>query len=185
MSASTLSPTLFYDLMEPRPGITRTSYPATDLIYKLLHYISRDVSSFRRNCQVSYRLVEYARDLYDEINSRILKAEESGSLEHYDAYCRAIVTLEEELRSIRGVMEVEREEYLISARLSELAEQSVDNRIKQSISGWQERRTKIRASFKSLRVREEFKGLITSAEDEIEIESARIHDDRTLLQNLL
>ncbi|KDN35554.1 hypothetical protein RSAG8_11469, partial [Rhizoctonia solani AG-8 WAC10335] len=103
MSTGTLSPTLFFDLLSPKPDVTRTSYPATDLIYKLLHHTGADVASFRRNCQVSYRLVEYARDLYDEI-----------------------------------------------------------------------------------RTREELKGFIPSPEEyEIEVDGAKAHDDRTLLQNLL
>ncbi|CAE6470106.1 hypothetical protein ACGC1H_004167 [Rhizoctonia solani] len=183
--STTLSPTLYYDLISPKPGVTRTSYPATDLIYKLLNHTGADVSSFRRNCQVSYRLIEYARDLYDEINSRILKAEESGSWEHYDAYYGAIDPLEEELLSIMEVTKAERDKYLIDATLPELAEKPVESWIKQSISDWEEHRTKIRESFKGLRARPEFKDFITSPEDEIEIESAKAHDDRTLLQNLL
>ncbi|KEP53918.1 hypothetical protein V565_024400 [Rhizoctonia solani 123E] len=183
--SATLSPTLYYDLTSPKPGVTRTNYPATDLIYKLLNHTGADVSSFRRNCQVSYRLIEYARDLYDEINSRILKAEESGSWEHYDAYYRAIDPLEEELLSIMDVTEAERDEYLIGAALPELSEKPVEAWIKQSISDWQERRTRIRESLKGLRARQEFKDFITSPDDEVEIESAKTHDDRTLLQNLL
>ncbi|CAE7192933.1 unnamed protein product, partial [Rhizoctonia solani] len=138
--ASTLSPTLFYDLTLPKQGIERISYPATDLIYKLLHHIAADVSSFRRNCQVSYRLVEYARDLYDEINSRIREAESSGSWESYDAFDGAIRPLEEVLISLREVTEVEREEYLIDANPPEMAEQSIEAWISRSISDWHERR---------------------------------------------
>ncbi|CAE6417996.1 unnamed protein product [Rhizoctonia solani] len=186
MSTGTLSPTLFFDLLSPKPDVTRTSYPATDLIYKLLHHTGADVASFRRNCQVSYRLVEYARDLYDEINTRIHTAEDSGSWESYDAYYRAIDPLEDVLLSIMEVTEVEREEYLIGATPSELVEQSIDSWIKQSISDWLERRKKIRESFDDLRTREELKGFIPSPEEyEIEIDGAKAHDDRTLLQNLL
>ncbi|CAE6480572.1 unnamed protein product, partial [Rhizoctonia solani] len=165
MSTDTLSPTLFYDLTSPKAGVTRTEYPATDLIHKLLHHTGEDVSSFRRNCQVSYRLVEYARDLYDEINSRIHKAEESGSWEHYDAYNRAIDPLEEALLNIMEVTADERNEYLLHATAPDLAtssaesviEKSVETWIKTSVSGWIENRQKIRDFLDSFKTQDEFK----------------------------
>ncbi|KAJ1309440.1 hypothetical protein OPQ81_006216 [Rhizoctonia solani] len=186
MSTSTLSPTLFYDLTSPKPGATRISYPATDLIYKLLHHTGADVSSFRRNCQVSYRLVEYVRDLYDEINFRIRTAEDSGKWEHYDAYNRAIDPLEEALFGIMEVTEAEREEYLLRDTSPELVEHSIESWIKQSITNWLDHRNKIRELLDGLRTQEEFKGLITPPIDyENDIHSAKTHDDQTLLQNLL
>ncbi|KAH7313242.1 hypothetical protein B0J17DRAFT_354073 [Rhizoctonia solani] len=194
MSTDTLSPTLFYDLTSPKAGVTRMEYPATDLIYKLLHHTGADVSSFRRNCQVSYRLVEYARDLYDEINSRIYKAEESGNWEHYDAYNRAIDPLEEVLLSIMAVTADERNEHLLHATTPDLAaglaesliEQSVETWIKRSISDWIDNRQKIRDFLDSFKIQEEFKGFLTTPLDyDTEIQSAKAHDDRTLLQNLL
>ncbi|CAE6511206.1 unnamed protein product [Rhizoctonia solani] len=178
------SPTLFYDLIAPKPGVDRKSFPATDLIYKLLHHTGADVSAFRRNCQISYRLIEYARDLYDEINARILIAEESGSWEHYDAYYSAIDPLEEVLLTIVEITEIERDEYLVVSPLPPL-DQPVDVWIKKFISDWQTNRTKIRESFQDLRTREELKGFITPPDDQNEIEDAKAHDDRTLLQNLL
>ncbi|CAE7138718.1 unnamed protein product [Rhizoctonia solani] len=204
--ADTLSPTLFYDLTLPKQGVERTPYPATDLIYKLLHHTGADVSSFRRNCQVSYRLVEYARDLYDEINSRIREAESSGSWESYDAYYRAIDPLEEVLLSIMEVTEVEREEYLINATPLDLVDQTIEAWINRSISDWQGRRESIRKHLDDLRNREGLKECISATSHTVDIEpylfdvqdfipspedyqneidSAKTHDDRTLLQNLL
>ncbi|CAE6420437.1 unnamed protein product [Rhizoctonia solani] len=186
MSAGTISSTLFYDLTSPKPGTTRMDYPATDLIYKLLHHTGADVASFRRNCQVSYRLVEYARDLYDGINQGIQKAEDSGEWEHYDEYNRAIDPLEEVLLDIMAVTEVERDEYLLHATSPELVEQSIESWINLSISGWLENRKRIRECLDGFRTQEVFSGFIASPTDyEIEIQSAKAHDDRTLLQNLL
>ncbi|CAE6462224.1 unnamed protein product [Rhizoctonia solani] len=187
MSITESSPTLFYDLLAPRPGVARNSFPATDLIYKLLHHIATDVSSFRRNCQVSYRLIEYARDVYDGINTRILQAEESGSWEHYDAYNQAIPALEEVLLSIMEVTEVERDEYLVgSAGYNPDLIESMAGWIEQSITDWQKRREKIRNVLDKLRTEEAFKDMVVAAEDyEHEVYDARVHDDQIFLQNLL
>ncbi|CAE7192937.1 unnamed protein product [Rhizoctonia solani] len=160
--ASKLPPTSFYDLTSPKQTVEEIPYPATGLIYALLHHTGADVSSFRRNCQVSYRLVEYARNLYDGINSRIREAESSGSWESYHAYYRAIDPLEEVLLSIKEITDVEQEGYLIEATPGELAEQSIEAWISRSISDWHERRGIIRKHLDDLRTREGLKECISA-----------------------
>jgi hypothetical protein len=86
------SPTLYSDLTTPQ---TEHSYPATDVIYKLIQLAGADVSSFRRNPQISYRLVELARDLYDEINKLIHEVDRDGNWDKYDKYTQAIDPLEQ------------------------------------------------------------------------------------------
>lgn len=87
----TASPTLYFDLTTPRSNL----YPVTEVIYNLIQILGADVCSFRRNPQTSYRLVELARDLHDEINNLIEKVEESGDWEDYIKYTEAIDPLEQ------------------------------------------------------------------------------------------
>ena len=58
--------------------LTTEGYPATEVIKFLIEVVGRDVVSFRRNAQLSYLLVDRARDICDAINVHIKKTE-SGS----------------------------------------------------------------------------------------------------------
>ena len=68
------SPSLLTTLTKP----TTAGYPATEVIKFLIEIVGRDVVSFRRNAQLSYLLVDRARDICDAINGHIKKTE-SGS----------------------------------------------------------------------------------------------------------
>ena len=58
--------------------LTTEAYPATEVIKFLIEVVGRDVVSFRRNAQLSYLLVDRARNICDAINTHIKKTE-SGS----------------------------------------------------------------------------------------------------------
>ncbi|CAE6357776.1 unnamed protein product [Rhizoctonia solani] len=85
-----------------------------------------------------------------------------------------------------AVTEAERDKYLLNAGIPELAEVSIENWIKQSISDWYDRRTALRKYLDDIRTQQEFKGFVTFPADyENDISSAQSHDDQSLLQNLL
>ena len=68
------SPSLLTTLTKPNTE----GYPATEVIKFLIEVVGRDVVSFRRNAQLSYLLVDRARNICDAINTHIKKTE-SGS----------------------------------------------------------------------------------------------------------
>jgi hypothetical protein len=86
------SPPVFVDVITPP---STCSYPATQVIHDLIHRISIFVCSSRRNTLVSFKLVELARNLYDEINTRIYQVEQTGDWSLYDIYSQAIDPLEQ------------------------------------------------------------------------------------------
>ncbi|KAB5593132.1 hypothetical protein CTheo_3434 [Ceratobasidium theobromae] len=170
----TASPTLYFDLTTPRSNL----YPVTEVIYNLIQILGADVCSFRRNPQTSYRLVELARDLHDEINNLIEKVEESGDWEDYIKYTEAIDPLEQVLLDIVAVIHEEQEEYLVTG--SSVQECTA------SIAKWVNNRKSIRDCFQRLQSESELKVLIPSAKDSNdEILNAYAHDDRGLLHSLL
>ena len=73
-TAVPLSPSLLTTLTKP----ATEGYPATEVIKFLIEVVGRDVVCFRRNTQLSYLLVDRARDICDAINVHIKKTE-SGS----------------------------------------------------------------------------------------------------------
>ncbi|CEL57081.1 hypothetical protein RSOLAG1IB_12057 [Rhizoctonia solani AG-1 IB] len=175
---STMSSTLFSDLTTPK---LQMRYAATDFIRHLLQHTGAEVSAFRRNCQVSYRLVEQIRDSYDALNKLIENAELTGSWEDYEKYNHAIDPLEELLLKILEVTEPEHKEYLLPVTST-----TTLGLFKGFINNWVDRRNTIRTYFDQLRKDEPFKGLVIgSTNDDDEINTAQSHDDRALLQGLL
>jgi hypothetical protein len=78
-------------------GITRLSnepYPATEVIKYLIDTVGHDVMSFRRNTQVSYLLVDRARDICDAINGYIQRTE-GGDWLSFDKFTNAVDPVEE------------------------------------------------------------------------------------------
>ncbi|THH16623.1 hypothetical protein EW146_g4045 [Bondarzewia mesenterica] len=70
--------------------------PATDVIkYLIAESIAPDVCAFRRNTQVSYRLVDRARDIFNRINTLIRSVDEEDNWDNYDKFTAAIDPLEE------------------------------------------------------------------------------------------
>ena len=74
---------------------TTDGYPATEVIKFLLEVVGRDVVSFRRNAQVSYMLVDRARDICDAINTHIKKTEAGTDWASFEKFSDAIDPAEE------------------------------------------------------------------------------------------
>jgi hypothetical protein len=70
---------------------------ATEVAEYLVQAVGRDVVSFRRNTQVSYMVVERARDIVKAINEYIVKVEDSttGDWASFEKFTMAIEPLEE------------------------------------------------------------------------------------------
>jgi hypothetical protein len=70
---------------------------ATEAVNYLFQAVGRDVVSFRRNTQVSYMVVERARDIVTAINDYIAKVENSvdGDWDSFEKFTVAIEPLEE------------------------------------------------------------------------------------------
>lgn len=86
-----MSYSLFVNLTEP----TAESYPATNVSKYLIELIGKDVCAFRRNTQVSYRVVEQARAISRTINELIKRVDENDDWDAFDKYTQAIDPLEE------------------------------------------------------------------------------------------
>jgi hypothetical protein len=94
-SACHVQPTLL-------PGLTNLGSEdpaATEWVRYLVQAVGRDVLSFRRNTQVSYMVVERARDMVKAINGYIAKVDddesEDGDWTSFFKYSKAIKPLEE------------------------------------------------------------------------------------------
>ena len=74
---------------------TTEGYPATEVIKYLIEVVGRDVVSFRRNAQVSFMLVERARDICDAINIHIKKTESGTDWSSFEKFCDALDPVEE------------------------------------------------------------------------------------------
>jgi hypothetical protein len=82
--------TLFSDIAAP----LTSSYPATSLLKHLIEFVGVRVCSLRRNTQASYRFIEHARNLCDEINKLIEVVNSQADWHAYDTYTQAINPLE-------------------------------------------------------------------------------------------
>jgi hypothetical protein len=69
---------------------------ATEVVNYLVQAVGRDVVSFQRNTQVSYMVVERARDIVKEINGLIAKVENSIAVDwnSFEKFTTAIDPLE-------------------------------------------------------------------------------------------
>ena len=74
---------------------TTEGYPATEAIKYLVEVVGRDVVSFRRNTQVSFMLVDRARDLCDAINIHIKKTETGTDWASFEKFTDALDPVEE------------------------------------------------------------------------------------------
>ncbi|KAI0300029.1 hypothetical protein B0F90DRAFT_1630389, partial [Multifurca ochricompacta] len=79
--------------------------------------VGRDVVSFRRNTQVSYMVVERARDIVDAINEYIQKVENSdtGDWDSFEKFTQAVEPLEEILFKLLAFTEDEKARYFAGA----------------------------------------------------------------------
>jgi hypothetical protein len=90
-SATAVPSSLFTTLTKP----TTEGYPATEIIKYLIEVVGRDVVSFRRNAQVSFLLVDRARDICDAINIHIEKTESGTDWSSFEKFSDAIDPVEE------------------------------------------------------------------------------------------
>jgi hypothetical protein len=74
---------------------TTEGYPSTEVIKYLIEVVGRDVVSFRRNTQVSFMVVERARDLCDAINIHIKKTESGTDWASFEKFSDALDPVEE------------------------------------------------------------------------------------------
>ena len=72
-------------------------HAATEVAKYLVQAVGHDVVSFRRNTQVSYMVVDRARDIVKAINEYIVKVESSttGDWDSFEKFTTAIEPLEE------------------------------------------------------------------------------------------
>ncbi|KAI9435075.1 hypothetical protein H4582DRAFT_702236 [Lactarius indigo] len=85
------SSSLFDTLTKPAAD----GYPATNVIEYLVEIVGRDVVSFRRNAQVSYLLVDRARDICDVVNIYIRNTESGTDWSSFGRFSNAIDPVEE------------------------------------------------------------------------------------------
>jgi hypothetical protein len=94
-TAGDVQPTLLSSLADLGSG----DPAATEWVRYLTQAVGRDVLSFRRNTQVSYMVVERARDVVKAINGLIAKVNEDdsedGDWDNFFKYSKAIKPLEE------------------------------------------------------------------------------------------
>jgi len=84
-------PSLLNTLTKPKTE----GYPATEVIKYLVEVVGCDVVSFKRNAQVSFILVDRARDICDAINVHIKKTESGTDWASFEKFSDAIDPIEE------------------------------------------------------------------------------------------
>ncbi|KAI0067848.1 hypothetical protein BV25DRAFT_1911714 [Artomyces pyxidatus] len=172
---SNMSSSLFVNLTELASG----GFPATELIKYLIEAIGHDVVAFRRNTQISYRLVDRVRDICNEINALIKKVDEEDSWESYEKFSAAIDPLEELLFALTAISEDETGRYLASVDSVEEAISTTEN--------WEANRQELRTVLMSLHTGETFRDLFPGSnpeEEEEEVVEAGKHDDTTLFAEI-
>lgn len=90
-SVTTMASSLFSNITQ----LPNEAYPATEVIKYLIDVVGHDVMSFRRNAQVSYLLVDRARDICNAINGYIQRTEGGEDWIAFDRYTDAIDPIEE------------------------------------------------------------------------------------------
>jgi hypothetical protein len=89
-SITSVASSLFTDLIK----LSNDLYLAAELIKPLIDALGHDVVSFRRNRQVSYVLVDRARNICDQINQYIPSASREDWIS-YEEFTKAIEPVEE------------------------------------------------------------------------------------------
>ncbi|KAI0259380.1 hypothetical protein BC834DRAFT_974344 [Gloeopeniophorella convolvens] len=168
-----MSYTLFLSLTQ----LTNEVFPATESIKQLIQTIAHDVVRFRRNTQISYRLVDRARAACDEINALIRKVDEDEDWDSYDIYTEASDVLEELLLESAGTTSDEVTRWFGG-------DKDVEACIK-SATSWEGNRQKLRGYLSSLHSKDSpiyklFPGENTASEEEERGEAGK-HDDASFL----
>ncbi|KAI0300712.1 hypothetical protein B0F90DRAFT_1817465 [Multifurca ochricompacta] len=92
--------------------LANEGYPATEVIKYLIDVVGHDVVSFRRNTQVSYMLVDRAREICDAINGHIRRAESGNDWASFEKFTNAIDPIEDALFKLVAFTEDEKALYL-------------------------------------------------------------------------
>ncbi|KAH9017890.1 hypothetical protein EDB84DRAFT_1442629 [Lactarius hengduanensis] len=170
------APSLFDTLTKP----TTEGYPATEVIKYLIEVVGRDVVSFRRNAQVSYLLVDRARDICDAINIHVKKTESGTDWSSFEKFSDAIDPVEDALFKLVAFTEDEKTLHLIEGNSVHDCIASADN--------WVTNREEIWTTLDHLETTTEltilFSGVNVSSRL-AEREEARNHDDKTLLGDVI
>ncbi|KAH8990442.1 hypothetical protein EDB86DRAFT_3080426 [Lactarius hatsudake] len=170
------SPSLFDTLTKP----TTEGYPATEVIKYLIEVVGRDVVSFRRNAQVSYLLVDRARDICDAINIHVKKTESGTDWSSFEKFSDAIDPVEDALFKLIAFTEDEKTLHLIEGNSVHDCIASADN--------WVTNREEIWTTLDHLETTTELTNLFSGVNVSsrlAEREEARNHDDKTLLGDVI
>ncbi|KAG9085105.1 hypothetical protein FRC06_003733 [Ceratobasidium sp. 370] len=155
----------------------KPEFAATELVEHLIKLVGAEVCTFRKNTQASYRFVDTARTLCDKINELIIKVQNDGDWEAFDAYSEAIDPLEEALQAFELTEDLEDGSYLYDSTSVEAC--------LAFILRWEENRKHIRERLDHLRTQERLAALLKpTPEDDKDTTAAYQHDDRTLLSDL-
>jgi len=164
-------------------GITRLSnepYPATEVIKYLIDTVGHDVMSFRRNTQVSYMLVDRARDICDAINGYIQRTEGGEDWMSFDKFTNAIDPVEELLFQLIAYTEDERALHLTTGSSVEDCVSSTEH--------WAANREQLWTALADLETKEElaelFAELDTSSREVDRLEAQR-QDDKTFFEEIV
>ncbi|KAH9056281.1 hypothetical protein EDB87DRAFT_1687610 [Lactarius vividus] len=175
-STAVVLPSLFTTLTKP----TTEGYPATEIIKYLIEVVGRDVVSFRRNAQVSYMLVDRARDICDAINTHVKKTESGIDWSSFEKFTDAIDPVEYALFKLVAFTEDEKELHLVEGS-------SVQDCII-SVNNWATNREEIWSMLDHLETTTELTNLFSGVDvssRQVEREEARIHDDRTFFEEMI
>jgi hypothetical protein len=162
---------------------TTDGYPATEVIKFLLEVVGRDVVSFRRNAQVSYILVDRARDICDAINTHIKKTETGTGTDldwaSFAKFSDAIDPAEDALFQLSAYTEDERTRHLFKGDTVQDCIISADH--------WVTNRDGIWNALNLLETSTELSNLfdIDALSRQAEREEARTHDDKTFFEEVI
>ncbi|KAH9169941.1 hypothetical protein EDB89DRAFT_1364233 [Lactarius sanguifluus] len=175
-STTAVPSSLFTTLTKP----TTEGYPATEVIKYLIEVVGRDVVSFRRNAQVSYMLVDRARDICDAINIHVKKTESGIDWSSFERFTDAIDPVEDALFKLVAFTEDEKELHLVEGN-------SVQDCIIY-VNNWATNREEIWSMLDHLETTTELTNLFSGVDvtsRQVEREEARIHDDRTFFEEVI
>jgi len=161
-------------------GPSTEGYPATEVIKYLIDAVGHDVMSFRRNAQVSYLLVDRARDVCEAINGYIEVTENRADWSSFEKFTNAIDPIEEALFALIAHTADEKTLHLTSGN-------SVDDCVI-STERWAVNREHIWNALDTLETKPEltdlFSGLDTTSREADRIE-AQLHDDKSFFEEVI
>ncbi|KAI9449356.1 hypothetical protein BJY52DRAFT_253062 [Lactarius psammicola] len=175
-SATAVPSSLLTMLTKP----TTEGYPATEIIKYLIEVVGRDVVSFRRNSQVSFLLVDRAREICDAINSHIKKTESGTDWASFEKFSNAVDPVEDALFKLVAFTEDEKALHLVEGSSVQDCIASADN--------WVTNREEIWTALGLLETKTEFTNLFSGvnvSSRQAEREEARNYDDKTFFGEVI